>query len=360
MKIYSETTISFALKCEKILKEILVSEAKLKVGRSRFTFESHTYPIQIVIIESDTKYGYFDPHTYQVALNQALMIQAKEDVLKNILRHELAHYLSFISHRDQDSPHGKYFQQTCLKYGWDKQVSKASLDMDLANQSMGNLESEKVINRIKALLKLAESDNVHEANQATLKANQLLLKYNIKSLDASDRILCVDTVLTCKRRSSKMMAIYDILGHFLVKPIFIYGRDQVSIEVTGNYDNLELSKYVASYLDAEFERLWARQTELKGLKAKNSFFLGIAKGYDLKMKEMEASFDQGDSKALVLIKNQLDSNIKMVYKNLSYSRSSRQNDNQAFNNGKIKGKNLTINSAIKNKGSQGLLNWRSS
>ncbi len=357
MKIYSETTISFALKCEQMLKEILVKEVGVKLRRTRFEWGKYSYPLQVVVIETKLKLGYFDPHSYQIAVNSQLMYTVKDNVLRDVLRHELAHYLTYIQYPDLSCPHGSEFKSLCEHYGWDRSVSKASLNIDLANMTEGNLDSERIINKVKALLKLAESDNVHEAELATFKANQLLLKHNIKQLDKDFETLYVCTALTAKRRNAKMQAIYDILQYFMVKPVFIYGKGQVTLEVSGTKENIDLAVYVSTFLDRELENLWKKNPQLKGARAKNSFFLGLAKGHQEKMEKLQQSFSAEETKALVLVKTKLDQNLKNIYRRLSYSSSKSGRDAQAFGAGKLAGKNLTINSALKSTKKNRFITW---
>ena len=357
MKIYSENILLFIRNCEKMLREIIHNETPHQLGKSRFKIGRYSYPLHVVVFTSKKNLGYFDPHTYQIGLNYALMLQAKDGVLKNILRHELAHYLCYIEHGLQLKHHGVQYQKICSSLGWDTSVSKASMDIELANDYIGNLDSEKLITKIKALLKLAESDNIHEAQLATLKANQLLLKHNIKNLDTVDDTFFVHSLLCYKRKSAKLSAIYDVLKHFLVKPVLVYGKGQVSLEVSGKKENIELAQYVAHFLDQEMERLW-QQTSLKGLRAKNSFFLGLARGYDEKMQNLTDDLSTSEQKALIVINDKLEQQTKKYFGRLSTTSCQNSLDKSAYQNGKKAGKSLNIKPGIKNKTQTRLLSWR--
>ena len=93
MKIYSQNVHLFLKRWEVELKKILQDEVQLEVRRSRFKYQNYLYPIDLVMIESETTLGFFDPHTYQIALNQKLMFGIKDHIIRDILRHELAHFL---------------------------------------------------------------------------------------------------------------------------------------------------------------------------------------------------------------------------------------------------------------------------
>ncbi len=359
MKIYSQNIVLFIAKCETWLKQIITQETPHNLLRSRFKMGHYTYPLHIVVFTDSQNLGYFDPHTYQIGLHQNLMFSAKEHVIKNILRHELAHYLCYIENQDLAERHGDKFKEICTRYAWEDRVSKASLNIDLANNYEGDLVSEKLINKVKALLKLAESDNVHEAELATIKANQLLLKHNISNLDMYDAKLYIKSILEFKRRNAKLNAIYEIIKHFLVKPVFVYGRGCVFLEVSGSKENVELAEYLGVFLDRELENLWKRATHLTGLRAKNSFFTGIARGHDEKMHTYTKDYSPSDQKALIKITTDLDEKVKKFYRSRlsSGGQSGSSLDSEAYQSGKQTGKSLTINAAVKNKAKTFLLNW---
>ncbi len=362
MLIYSETSFAFIAKCEKYLKEIIKSETDLELRRSRFVYNQYLYPIHIVVFEGQNTLGFFDHHTFQIGLNKSLMYSSKEKVLKDIIRHELAHYLSFIFHGANIKPHGFEFKSVCQRYNWPQEVSSASANIELLNESLqGDLEAEKIISKVKKLLKLAQSENEFESQAATVKANQLLLKYNIDlSTKENFETLYVEKLIVQKRKSAKLMAIYDILKHFMVRPILSYGKGQVSLEATGTKANIELTDYIASFLEDELERLWnlhKDQYKLKGQKAKNSFFLGMARGYDQRMQTVFKDFDSSQSKELVQINQKLDESVNKIYRRLSSTTSNGSIDHNSFGAGQKAGANLTINQGIKNKKSNKLLGW---
>lgn len=356
MKIFNEATLHFAHRCEHWLREILRTEVALPVKRTRFQWERYSYPIHVVVFENNSHWGWFDPHTYQIGLNLKLLPLAKDQLIKDILRHELAHYLTFIDQDIPDQAHGKSFQATCQRYGWSRLVSKASLDLDHDQLAYAFEKKDRLLTKVKHLMALARSENKHEAELATLKANQLLIKHNLQQNNTNSESLYCKTILSATRRSAKLSTIYDILKHFLVAPVFIYGKKQVLLEVSGSKDNIELAEYIAIYLERELERLWQQQTELKGLRAKNAFFLGIAKGYEAKLKGTPQSRES--SKELIAIKKDLHQKVQLAYRRLSSTRQGGASDNSAFVKGTQSGKNLHINKAVKQKKQPHLIAWR--
>lgn len=361
MIIYDSTSIAFIQKSEDMVKNIL-SELGFKVNRSRFEFNRYFYPIHIVVFEGK-EWGHFNAPYFQIALNRRLIAVAKDSVLRDVLKHELAHYLTYIKY-GAVTAHGPEFKQTCEEYGFSQEISAATMNMEVANESkVGDLVSERVIEKVKKLLQLAQSSNAHEAELATVKANQLLLRHNLDYLKEKDEPLYMDRILVQARKDAKLVAIYDILKHFIVRPVFSYGKKTCTLEVSGSFTNVTLARYVGEFLNRELDHLWAQakaEYQFEGLRAKNSFFLGVAQGFDMKMKSSKASFSPEDQKALVVVEKKLSVDVKLIYKRLSSTSSGQRLDENATGAGIIMGKDLTIRQGVETKKSNTLLGWRQS
>ncbi len=350
MIIFDQTTIAFARKAELMLKEIL-QEIGITTLRSRFEWNKLLYPIHVVIFEGN-ELGHFNGPYLQIGLNKKLMYQAKDSVLRDILRHELAHYLTYIKYGEVAS-HGSEFKEVCRHYGFPSEVSAATIDLAKANETKeGDLASERVLEKVKKLLQLAQSSNVHEAELATIKANELLLRHNLDKVNETDEIIYLDRVLIQSRKDAKLTAIYEIIRHFVVKPVISFGKNSCALEVSGSLTNVRLARYVAEFLSHELDHLWKitqSEHKLSGLRAKNSFFLGVAKGFDLKMRQVKDQFTEQDKKALIVVERKLDIDTSKIYKRLSQSYSGARVDENAKNLGVLKGKNLTIRNAVEAK-----------
>ena len=232
------------------------------------------------------------------------------------------------------------------------------MNLDIENIKTINQNNEKIIAKVQALLKLAESDNAHEAQMATIRANQLILKHNLEQTQMDDDVLYVETVYKAKRRNQKMHVFYEILKDFLVKPVFVYASGEVKLEVSGKLDNIELAHYIIEYLDKELERLW-KKSGLKGLKAKNSFFTGMIKGYQERMKEHHTTHPL-EKKALVKIQNEIDLKMNRYYRRLSHTSSQRSHDHNAYSQGEKQGRSLNVRSPLNHKTKLKQLIWRKS
>ncbi len=333
----------------------MTSEMKLEMKSKRFTYNGYRYPLHLVVFEQSGVLGRFDSLTYQLGLNKHLMYKADTELIKNILRHELAHLMTFIEYGRDILVHGPEFKMICDRYGWDPDVKKAASDLTPINENDKlDIRSERIISKVQKLLKLASSNNPHEAELATIKANQLLLKHNLELLDHNDEEdeFCLKRVITGKRVMGKHRAIYEILTSFYVHPVFNHGIGGFYLEVVGSRANVELADYVAQFLDYQLEKLWDNaKKEIKGkvgIRQKNSYMMGVAKGYTDKI-ELSRS-EICTSKDLVRVNKGLKVAIGTVYGRLGSSRSQSKECQNSKGLGHKDGKNLSINPGLKQKG----------
>ncbi|RLA64830.1 MAG: hypothetical protein DRQ88_10330 [Epsilonproteobacteria bacterium] len=355
MLVYSKSTLSFVSLLKKYVREILRDEVGVKVFKNRFQYKGFLYPFHIVVFEKRNTLGTFDHHTYQIGINKNLMYSAKTEVIKNILRHELAHYFAYLETGEGIYPHGKEFRSICKKFGWDEEVYSAVGNLDHMNDKVeGDFPSENVIAKVKKLLSLAKSSNIHEAELATLKANQLILQHNLKRLGEDDDTTYLKRVLSGKRNNGKYRAIYEILRSFMVQPVFNYGKGIFYLEVIGERDNVEMAEYVAHFLDFELELLWQKYRENhRGINAKNSFMKGVCESFVEKIAEEKR--EHYSKAALVKMDKSLKNRVKMAYPRLSGVSSTRVDVSQeAKTLGKKAGADLSIRKGLKNRSKLGL------
>lgn len=355
MIIYDSTTLAFIQKTEQMFREIL-KECGLSVRRSRFLWKNYLYPIHVVVFEGK-EWGHFNAPYFQIGLNRRLIWSAKDSVVRDILRHELAHYFTLLEFGNVQ-PHGKEFHSICERFGFPDSVSAATMNLEIENESReGDIHSERILEKVKKLLSLAQSSNAHEAEIATLKANALLLRHNLDYVEKEES-LYLDRLLVRSRKDDKLTAIYEILRHFIVRPVISMGRGTVCLEVSGTKTNVTLARYVAEFLERELDHQWdlaKKEYGLSGLRAKNSFYLGMARGFDEKMKGVKKEFTEEDQQALVKVEKNLEENIRLIYRRLGTVSSGRQTDHEAREAGKEKGRNLSIRHGVQDKTIKGYL-----
>ena len=366
MFVYSKSIIQFAETIKEAIRRIISCEIGLKCSLARFydRRETVSYPIRVIIYNHKTSLGYFDPCFYELGFHERLM-HVKREQLYHVIRHELAHYMTFINYGHTVQPHAAEFKAFCERMGWGEEVFRASMELNLIR---GEEVENQILRKVKKLMALSGSSHQHESEQAMLKSQQLLLKHNLEEgriCEAGEEKIFMQRVLQEKKESAKMRAIASILQTFFVSVVYNRGEGVTYLEILGEKTNLEIAEYVAGVLDLEFERLWERAKKTDGLKgrlAKNSFFLGIARGYCDKIKALKKQYGPETVNALMILEKKLINARDLAYPRLSSRVSYAGHCPYSSQLGEKMGRALNINPAVSKKSDQarGLLLTRTS
>ncbi len=350
--VFSENILLFLKRIRSEANLIISREVGLPLQKGGFVLKDILYKPSFVLFEHPKTAGFFNPLTLEIGLNKAFLLEPEQDLVKDVLRHEIAHLLTYIAYGCDAQDHGGLFHKTCRMYGWGDSVSSASMepaDKSTGESPEGDLRR-VVFEKVKKLLALASSENPHEAEMAALKANQILLRHNLGiikeiGMDVGPEVF-MKRVLTAKRISQKLVAIADILRTFLVSPVFNRVAGTVYLELTGEKTNIEIGEYVGVFLDRRLEELWARvKKEGKcpaGPNKKNSFMRGVSCGYLAKAKNTVRQYSHEECRALCLVQETLDKRLGLVYPRLLPRRSKAFYCHETFNLGRVEGLKLDI------------------
>lgn len=352
MIVYSNKIIQFMGEIKHFTKKILSNEIGLKVVGDRFydSLQQFSFPIKIVIFSNKSMLGYFDASFYELGFHECLM-QSNKNQLIHVIRHELAHYMNFITYGEGVQPHGNEFKAFCKKMKWPEEVSRTTICIEENGNQVVSEES-IICRKVRKLMALSSSSNAHEAEQAMIKSQQLLLKHNIDSrymdFDDEEKIF-LKRIMKQKRVNAKMRAIGNILETFFVSIVYKQVKGSVYLEVLGSIINIEIAEYVANVLELELETLWnqaKKQANLRGTVAKNSFFLGLARGYCNKIQFFKKGYTSETAQALIVIEKKLVDAKAMVYSRLSSLKSHANHCQKSSALGEKAGAQLTIHRAI--------------
>ncbi len=351
MQVYSKKIVQFIEEIKKNVKEILKEEVRLKVFGNRFydSQEKASYPIMIVIYNNKSMLGYFDPYFYEMGFIELLMHTSK-DKLKDIIRHEIAHYLVYITHGHNIQTHGSEFRAFCQNLGWGSDVYLATTCID-DGASVKFEEENSILRKVQKLMALSRSQNQHESEQAMIKSQQLLLKHHLdaKFIEEDVEKIFLKRILKQKKEDAKMRSIAIILQTFFVTTVFSRNQDSIYLEIVGDAVNVDIAEYVAGFLNFELDGLWNQAKKahaFKGLVAKNSFFLGLAKGYCDKIQLLKKEYNKDFCNALMILEKKLTGAKEMVYPHLRKTKRSHGYCPDAATIGKQVGNSLSIHCGI--------------
>jgi Protein of unknown function (DUF2786) len=307
-------------------------------------------PISIALFDSSNRWGEFNSLTRTIHISRKLIHEHPWHHVLGVFRHEMAHQYVHEHHRHihhREKPHGELFASACKILGVPAQFAKAGLDLQNCDLDWRNEPrdeaTEKIIDKTKKLLSLANSTNEHEAHLAMDRVRELYCKYNLEQMakNGNESFYHLITTRGKKRIESwEQRAISILTEHFFVKVITLQqfdaqkGHRVQAIEIIGRKENVLMAEYVYSFLLLQVEHYLSQTThngDRMGRSERASFRLGILDGFDLKLSQVASVNKMASEKNLI-----------------SLSLSKFRNDH-AFAAGHRVGQTISINKPINQK-----------
>jgi hypothetical protein len=206
-----------------------------------------------------------------------------------------------------------------------------------------------IIEKIQKLLALAKSENRNEAELASRKAQELLLKHNISMATAENaRFDFTETKEELGRQPVEAKFIQAILTDFFFVKI-IHDKADNKLVFVGSEENIQTALYVRDFLSETFKRLYKAENKRQGWKGRNrnAFYLGLFKGLKHKLEFDRAETMKANdaaSGALVVIDKALVDFMKSRHENLKTRSHGRINAHNAsaVKAGEEQGRKLNI------------------
>jgi hypothetical protein len=191
-------------------------------------------------------------------------------------------------------PHGELFARACRTLRCDPAPSAAS--ERLPGLAASAAEEDRILRRIKDLLALAGSPNVHEAASAMRMAHKYLLRYNLDLQQVDGRSAQYGTRYL--GRSSGRIQEYQytlstiLQEHFFVLAIWTYSYDPRRnvpgriLQISGSRENLEMAAYVYHFVLRVAESLWQEHERERdpGGGTRLQYFAGLLRGFEEKLR----------------------------------------------------------------------------
>jgi hypothetical protein len=167
-----------------------------------------------------------------------------------------------------------------------------------------NQISDSLVEKVKGLLRLANSDNQHEAELAMQRAKSLCVKYDLDlaelQTNAFDKKANEEPITQNpnfelgKRMPISQTLVTRILENFFNVEILYGGRRSYGrhLVIIGRKKDIEVAEYLNNYLNEEFLRLWRKfysENEAAGvtLNDRMGFLHGLAAGLTDKLQESQ-------------------------------------------------------------------------
>ena len=249
-----------------------------------------------------TRLGEWDPLTRTITIaGRHILSNPWTDVIAT-LKHEMAHqFVSEVMGIPDAAPHGPEFQKACAIFRIDPAAS--ARPGELGQLDASDAERDRMLARVRDLLRLATSPNEHEAASAMRMAHKYLLKYNL-DLAQLDRRLRYETRFLGKvsqRVQEWEYILANILQeHFFVDVIHFSSYDALAdkegtvLEVIGTRENLDGAEYAYNFVRNNAERLWLEHRRahpgIGGTKLQ--YLAGLLRGFQRKLDEERKGFEE--------------------------------------------------------------------
>jgi hypothetical protein len=264
-----------------VLREVASTWAELAHNH----FRGALRPPALALSDTARRVGAWERATRTISLARALVFGRSWGVVREVLKHELAHqYVDEVLGIHDETAHGPAFAEVCRARGIDATAT------GLPPGDGAAAGPNPIVRRIMRLLALAGSANVHEAEAATNEARRLMLLHNI---DAAVSVAAdgysfrhLGPVKARSDASARILA--GILGqHFFVSVIWVpsylaaSGKRGHVLELCGTAANLDVAAYVHGFLSDTAERLWRAHKLARGIRSdreRRGFLAGVMTG----------------------------------------------------------------------------------
>ena len=319
------------------------------------------------------RWAAWDAARGEIVVGVELIQEHSWDVVLEVLKHEMAHQWVSLYGPARALPHGPDFAHACQRLGvaaWAVRASGA-LPQDLTSWRTSAVPEveQRLLRRVEKLLSLATSSNEHEALSAMQRVREIYSRYNLQRAAAGmDGEMVHQLIHTGRRRLGRLEgAIVGLLvAHFSVRAVFCSLFDKTAlcglrtIELLGLRENVAMADYVYHFLHQQVASLWQakRQQLAAGRAAKNSYMLGVIRGFRAKLEASEPAPPSGlspaRSAALMVLSDRalaaFETQRHPRLSNASWGR--RQHDAGSFAAGMADGDSLTLSRPIAGSGRQ--------
>ena len=280
------------------LQRLWLKQLQLEYDEICWSYGVQLKPPIWEISSTKKELGSWQQATRTIRLSSHLICNHSWAITLQVLKHEMAHQVCSELFADKTHGHGKEFQKACELLGVIFEFRRPGTLMpeiveEVSSGSQVTERGRKCIAKVEKLLALAGSVNEHEASLAMQKANELIKKYNIVSMEEGREQDYGSFVIDKKK---KVIATYQrhisriLQDFFYVRIVMSSLYDPLqndtykTIEILGTRENVVIAEYCYSFLENQLHSLWARnRSRFPGSTKteKNSYFLGLLRGvYD--------------------------------------------------------------------------------
>jgi hypothetical protein len=315
---------------------------------------------------AEGRLGGWNPGRSEIFLSRRLVLNHPWDAVCDVLRHEMAHQLvDALGPGDGERPHGSRFRQAChlLRAAPDASGTYPTLDQRVFEENAS--PDDRILRRIRKLMALSDSPNIHEAEAAMVKAHALIAKYNLDLAACEKKRHFVSVFLgqPALRHFREAYTLGQLLQqHYFIEavwvPAYVVAKGKMGrvLEISGTRANVQIAAYVFDFVNTYIDMAWDRFRAGRKLSRyrKTDFAIGVIEGFGAKLDPPESTAENGHADIRALVRREdvaLESYMTHRYPRLSRVRRGGRMDPEVHAAGKAEGRKMVISKGISDNGS---------
>jgi len=311
--------------------------------------------------------GYWSGKMREICLSRDLVFNHPWDAVREVLIHEMAHqFAEEVLGAHHEPAHGATFQRACHLLRANPKASTNYRPLDERVQGGTSDPKDKIMLRVKKLMALATSQNLHEAESAMAKAHALVARYNLELIVNEEKRHYVSVFLgpPSLRHPREDYHLARLLQDFyfvhgIWVSAFVLEKNKMGrvLEITGTRQNVTLAVYVHDYVTRFIDSQWSAYNKEKGLNRyrKTDYAVGIIEGFSSKLKARQKPREKAHLKfALIRLEDPLlKKHIAHRYPNtVNVAKRASSQDDDVFRHGIDVGKKLVIAKGVSHRMTQ--------
>jgi hypothetical protein len=309
--------------------------------------------------QTRTQLGQWNGSMRSLEVSRPLVLEHPWAVVVEVLKHEVAHQFVDEVMRIDEPPHGPTFQRVCDQLGIAGHARAELPPPPVVEDAPEN----RVVQRIRKLLALAESPNQHEAEAAATAARKLMLRFNIEVERETPEPAAQrygfrhlgrpsGRILEHDRRLALILTTYFFVDGLWV-PVYrpLEGKRGSVLEICGLEPNLAMAEHVHTFLSETALRLWAeyrRSAEHTSNRDRQAFLAGVMSGFEAKLAAQNTQFQE---QGLVWVPGpELGAYFKRRYPRTQTVRRGGASRNAAYASGQEAGGSIVLSKPVESQG----------
>ena len=246
--------------------------------------------------DTKSRLGHWSREKREICLSRNLVLNHSWDAVREVLLHEMAHqFADEVLGASDEPPHGPTFQRACHLLRANPKASDKYEPLDERILRESSRSEDRIMQRVKKLMALAQSQNQHEAEAAMAKAHQLIGKYNVDLFTQEENRNFVSVFIgkPALRHFREEYALARLLTDFyfvfgIWMPAYVVDKGKMGsvLEISGTIQNIKIAHYVYDFVQQSTNSQWDEYNRNNGLNRyrKTDFAIGIIQGFSSKLK----------------------------------------------------------------------------